>query len=125
MDLKGIQDILNAKVITGKGALGKEIKFVYSSDLMSDVLAFVKPGALLLTALTNSQVVRTAEIADLSAICFVSGKEPQGETLELAKESGIPLLMTNLTMYESCGLLFKEGVSNHINSDIKWILKKD
>jgi len=125
MDLKGIQDILNAKVIIGAGSLGKEINFVYSSDLMSDVLAFVKPGALLLTALTNSQVVRTAEIADLSAVCFVCGKEPQEDTLKLAGESGIPLLITNLTMYEACGLLFKEGVSHHINSDIKWILKKD
>jgi hypothetical protein len=67
------------------------------SDLMSDVLAFVKPECLLLTGLTNPQVVRTAEMADLGSVCFVRGKKPDEQTVKLAKSKKIPLLMTPLS----------------------------
>lgn len=119
MRLNDIKDILEAKVITGEEFLGKEINSAYGSDLMSDVLTFVKPGSMLITGLINSQVVRTAEIADISAICFVCDKEPQIETIQLAKKNKIPLLATKFSMYESCGLLFKEGVSSCLTSDVK------
>ncbi len=119
MKLNDIRNFLEAKIITGEEYLGKEINCVYGSDLMSDVLTFVKRGSMLITGLTNSQVVRTAEIADISAICFVCDKEPQSETIQLAKENKIPLLVTKFSMYESCGLLFKEGVSSCLTSDVK------
>lgn len=106
-------------MITGEESLEKEIKTVYGSDLMSDVLTFVKPGALLLTGLTNSQVVRTAEISEVSAVCFVCGKEPQSETVKLAKKNNVPVLVTHFSMYESCGRLFKEGMSSCCSSDKK------
>lgn len=119
MKLNDIKDLLEAKVITGEEYLGKEINSAYGSDLMSDVLTFVKPGAMLVTGLTNSQVVRTAEIADISAICFVCDKVPQNETIQLAKKNKIPLIATKFSMYESCGILFKEGVSSCLTSDVK------
>ena len=78
---------------------------------MSDVLSFVKPGALLLTGLINPQVVRTAEMADLRAICFVRGKKPAQETIEMAESKDIPLLTTPLLLFESCGRLHREGLS--------------
>jgi hypothetical protein len=77
---------------------------------MSDVLAFAKTGALLLTGLTTSQVVRTAEMADIVAICFVRGKRPPEETVKLALDSGLPLLATDLPMFESCGRLHEHGM---------------
>jgi len=119
MKLKEIKSILEASVITGEEFLEKEIKTVYGSDLMSDVLTFVKPGALLLTGLTNSQVVRTAEISDVSAICFVCGKEPQSETVKLARKNNVPVLVTHFSMYESCGRLFKEGIASCSSWDKK------
>ena len=110
MKLKEIERILDAKVITGTDLLESEIKMACGSDLMSDVLSFAKPGALLLTGLTNPQVVRTADMADLRAICFVRGKRPDRETIEIAKSKEIPLLTTPLPMFESCGRLWKEGL---------------
>jgi predicted transcriptional regulator len=77
---------------------------------MSDVLAFTKAGSLLLTGLTNPQVVRTAEMADIVAICFTRGKKPDEGTIRLAKSKGLPLLTTRLPMFESCGRLYKSGV---------------
>ncbi|MEW6102639.1 MAG: hypothetical protein AB1630_02280 [bacterium] len=84
-----------------------EIEMACGSDLMSDVLAFVKSNSLLLTGLINPQVIRTAEMVNIKAICFVRGKMPSDETISLAKEIGIPLLRTGLPMYESCGRLYK------------------
>lgn len=110
MKLKDIERILGAEVIAGAGLLEKDIEMVCGCDLMSDVLSFVKSGSLLLTGLTNPQVVRTAEMADLGAICFVRGKKPEQETIEIAESKNIPLLTTPLPLFESCGRLYREGI---------------
>jgi len=90
--------------------LDVEITCVCAADLMSDVLAFAEPGSLLLTGLCNPQVVRTAEMADIVGIIFVRGKQPSSETVALAKEKGIPLALTSLTMFEICGRLYQAGL---------------
>ena len=111
MKLREIVDIIKAEVIAGdKTLLDKNIEVVCGSDLMSDVLSLYKPKALLLTGLTNSQVVRTAEMADILSVCFVRGKQPQEDTVELAKEKSISLLSTRYTMFESCGRLYQKGL---------------
>lgn len=79
---------------------------------MSDVLAFTHAGTLLLTGLTNPQVVRTAEMAGIKAIVFVRGKLPPPETVSLAEQKAIPLLASKYTMYESCGRLYLEGLQS-------------
>jgi predicted transcriptional regulator len=110
MILEDVRKILEAEVIAGDDLLNKDVVMACGSDLMSDVLSFVKSGSLLLTGLTNPQVVRTAEMADLAAICFVRGKKPDAETIEIAKSKDIPLLTTYLPMFESCGRLHKKGL---------------
>jgi len=110
MTLKEIKEILQAEVITGGDSLDLNIEFAGGSDLMSDVLAFGKPGILLLTGLTNAQAVRTADIIEAKAIVYVRGKKPTPEGIELAKEKGIPLLSTKFIMYSACGLLFSSGL---------------
>ena len=114
MTITQIIKLLNAEVISEQGADKLEIKFAKASDLMSDVLAFSKPvserDTLLITGLTNKQVVRTCEIAGVAAIVFVRGKNPSAETIELARQSSIPLLTTKLKMYEACGTLYSSGI---------------
>ena len=109
MELEEIREILKADIIHGED-LRREIKSVAAADLMSDVLSFSKGGALLLTGLTNSQVIRTAEMADIGAICFVRGKKPQRNMMELGKKMSITLLATELSMYEACGMLYMKGL---------------
>ncbi len=111
--LEDLKNILSAQVLWGEGLLSVEIKSVSASDLMSDVLAFVKDDSLLVTGLINQQVVRTAEMAGIVAICFVRGKVPQEETMILAKEKNIPLLATEFSMYEACGRLYKRGLKGY------------
>ncbi len=106
MILKQIKEILEAEILAGKESLGINITMACGADLLSDVLAFTKSESLLLTGLTHPQVIRTAEIAGVKAICFVRGKEPSDEMIESAEKEGIPLLCTSLLMYESCGRLY-------------------
>lgn len=110
MKIIEVKKILNAEVLCGDHLMENEISYAFGSDLMSDVLAFVKGKTLLLTGLTNQQVVRTAEMADLSAIVFVRGKKPETEIVELAVENGIVLLLTKDTMYTASGKLYSNGL---------------
>jgi hypothetical protein len=87
-----------------------EIHCGVSADLMSDALRFGRENMLLVTGLTNPQVVRTAEMIGIPALLFVRAKQPPPETIALAREAGIALLATRFTMYESSGLLFKAGL---------------
>jgi len=87
-----------------------EIKMACGSDLISDVLAFTKEKALLLTGLTNPQIIRTAEMIELSGIVFVRGKMPGDDVIKLAKEHRLPLLLTTLPLYETCGILYSAGL---------------
>jgi len=110
--LEDVKKILEAKVVAGGEFLHRNVRMACGSDLMSDVLAFVKSDSLLLTGLTNPQVVRTAEMAELGSICFVRGKKPDEQTIALAEAKDIPMLTTPLSMFESCGRLYQEGVAS-------------
>ncbi len=111
MLLKDIKDTLEAELLSGEDNLDLDIKMACGADLLSDVLAFAKSDSLLLIGLTHPQVIHTVEIADIKAVCFVRGKRPSLETIELAKEKSIPLLCTHLPMYESCGRLYSCGLA--------------
>lgn len=111
MNLRQVLDSLNAELITTTVPLDAiEVETGAAADLMSDVLAFARPNALLITGLINPQVVRTAEIAEIRAIVFVRGKRPSQEVITLAEEAGIALLGTRYTMYETCGRLYAAGL---------------
>ena len=110
MKLSEVKNILNADVIVGEEHMDLEVKTAFGADLMSDVLAFAKAGSLLLTGLTNSQAIRTANILDIAAIILVRGKKPSTETINLAKELKIPLLITKYILFETAGRLYAKGI---------------
>lgn len=111
MRISEIITILKAEVLTGAELVDTvEVHSACGSDMMSDVLAYVKDQGLLLTGLVNPQVVRTAEMMDISVVCFVRGKKPDETVVELAKEKNIILLSTQERMYLACGLLYTAGL---------------
>jgi predicted transcriptional regulator len=110
MKLNEICELLNCRVLYGSDVMNIEINTCLCSDMMSDVLTHAEPWALLVTGLTNSQSVRTANVADAAAIVFIRGKKPDEQTVELAKEMRIPLLATEMGMFEACGKLYDEGM---------------
>jgi predicted transcriptional regulator len=108
--LQQVKDILDADVIVGHEQLEMDVKTAFGADLMSDVLAFAKPGSLLLTGLTNPQIIRTSDVLDIAAIILVRGKRPLPETVQLAEELRIPLLSTKYILFESVGRLYAQGI---------------
>lgn len=113
MKLSTVRELLNAQILTGENKERLNTINIHSacgSDLMSDVLAFVKEQVLLLTGLVNIQVVRTAEMMDIKAICFVRGKTPEDEVIKFANDRGMPLMQTDLPMFLACGRLYKNGL---------------
>ena len=110
MKISEIQTILSADLICGEEFIENEVHTACGSDMMSDVLAYVKEQAVLLSGLVNPQVVRTAEMMDMKCIVFVRGKQPDEDMIELAVERDIVLLGTKLEMFTACGLLYKNGL---------------
>ena len=108
MTIREIMELLDAKVLACEDSLDHEVHS--ACDMMSDVLAYVKDQAVLLTGLVNSQVVRTAEMMDMRCIVFVRNKQPSDEMIELADDSGIVVLATSKRMYEACGKLYSHGL---------------
>lgn len=111
MYLKEVRDILGAEVLCGEDKLDTVVLSACGSDFMSDVIAYVKHQAILLTGLVNPQVVRTAHMMDMKCIIFVRGKRPDEEMLTLAKEMGVVVMATTQPMYPSCGKLYAAGLT--------------
>lgn len=111
MKIREIATLLNAEVLCGEEQLDGEVKSACGCDMMSDVLAFVKEQAVLLTGLCNPQVVRTAQMMDMRCIVFVRGKMPPVDVVELARRADIVVLATTERMYVACGVLYQNGLS--------------
>ena len=110
MKIRTIKELLDAKVICCEEGLERHVYSACGSDMMSDVLAYVKDQAVLLTGLVNSQVVRTAEMMDMHCIIFVRGKRPDETVLSLARQKDITILATPYRMFTACGLLYENGL---------------
>lgn len=110
MNIQELADIIHGKMLTQNLDLTREVKGGCGADLMSDVLTSIQPNAVLLTGLCNPQVIRTAQMADITAIIFVRGKVPPSETIELANQESIPLITSPYGMFELCGRLYQAGL---------------
>lgn len=106
-----IKQILEAEFICGEDKADSNVESACGSDMMSDVLAYVKDQGVLLTGLVNPQVIRTAEMMDMHVIVFVRGKMPDEDMIALAKSKNMALLSTKMPMYIACGKLYSAGLS--------------
>ena len=113
MKISEIRDLLNAKVMTGEDVFDHEVASACCSDMMSDVLAYVKDQGVLITGLVNPQVIRTANMMDMVCIVFARSKTPTEEMIELAKESGISVMCTAKRAFEASGILYMAGLSRN------------
>ena len=110
MTLEEVLAIIDGKVVSRNVDLSAQVDMACGADLMSDVLAFSRSGAVLITGLASVQSVHTADVADLKAIVFVHSKRPAEPVADVARHQGIPLLTTGRFMFETCGLLFSHGL---------------
>ena len=117
MTIREIADKLDAAWLCCEEEGDRELHTAFASDMMSDVLAFVKNQALLLTGLVNPQVVRTADMVEMKCIVFVRGKVPGPDILSLAEERDIVVMTCPKRMYEACGLLYSNGLRGNCDGD--------
>lgn len=110
MTVRDVKEILEATVLGREDLLEKEVHTACGSDMMSDVLAFVKDQSVLLTGLCNLQTIRTAEMMDIVCIVFVRGKTPDASMVEMANNRDIAILATKHRMFTACGLLYENGL---------------
>ena len=113
MKISEIMELLKADVVCGEEMLDKEVYSACGSDMMSDVLAYVKDQAVLLTGLVNTQVIRTAMMMDMVCVVFVRNKMPTEEMIELARDHGLVLITTEKRMYDACGILYTAGLTGN------------
>lgn len=110
MKIGQVAEILGANVLTGSDKLDLEVHSACGSDMMSDVLAYVKDQGVLLSGLINVQVIRTLLMMDMNCVVFIRGKVPPAGIVDFAEENGVVVLQTDLPMYESCGRLYAAGL---------------
>ena len=110
MKIREIQSLLEADLLVGEEELDSDVFSACASDMMSDVLAFVKDQGVLITGLVNTQVIRTAAMMDMRCIVFVRGKNPGEDVISLGDEAGIVIMTSGLRMYEACGRLYNSGL---------------
>lgn len=111
MTVRDILELLDGEILLGEENLDTEVHTACGSDMMSDVLAFVKDQSVLLTGLCNPQVIRTAEMMDIVCIVFVRGKKPDPSAIALAEGRDLAILATNYSLFEACGRLYEKGLT--------------
>jgi len=110
MKIREIIEKIDGKIISGEDKLDVEVERGFAADLLSDVLALTEEKACLITGITGPQVIRVAEVLDIPLIIIARGKQPSKALVEAAKLSGIPVVLTNKTVFETCGILYTNGV---------------
>lgn len=119
MTVREIVSTLDGLLLTGEELLDLDIKAACGADLMSDVMAFVKEGVVLLTGLVNPQAIRTAELMDIKVVVFVRGKKPPKDMLDEAAANGMAVVATKYSMFLACGRLYEAGLRSGGTRDIQ------
>ncbi|MGI6315325.1 MAG: DRTGG domain-containing protein [Christensenellales bacterium] len=114
MFISEIARLLDAEIVVGGEKPDLEVSAAFSSDLMSDVLAYVREGTLLITGLVSPHTIRTCEMLDTRAVVFVRGKQVPEEVRTLAEENGMRILTTKLSMYETSGILWQNNLAGEV-----------
>lgn len=123
MKAREIARLIDGEVLSGEHLLdGVDIKRGFSADLMSDVLALVEcenKDVILITGITNPQIVRTAEMLDIPMIVVARGKLVPEDTIKLAKEKNVILVRTRNIVFVTSGILFQNGIKGAIVKGVK------
>ncbi len=114
MKARKVAELIEGEVLSGKDLLDKvEVSAAFAADLMSDVLAYVESESndvILITGITNPQIVRTAEMLDIPVIIVARGKKVPEETIKLAEEKGIIIISTKNIVFTTSGILYMNGI---------------
>lgn len=106
MTLQDIIDRLSLTSFTDSVDKTAEIRNVYISDLLSDVMANAHEGSLWITLQAHVNIVAVASMKAMPAVILINGRKPDGETIEKAGSEGVTLLGTDMPAFELAGTLY-------------------
>lgn len=73
----------------------------YTSDLLSDVMANLKEGQVLITLQAHKNTIAVASLSGAAAVVFCHGRAAADDVLEAAKAEGIAVFSTPDDQFEA------------------------
>jgi len=83
-----------------------EVSGAYTSDLLSDVMAYAKDGGALITIQAHKNTVAVASLVDISVLVICNSRPLPDDMLEAAKSEGIAVIRTKENQFTVSGKLW-------------------
>ena len=115
MTLENLIALTGAKNMTPGLPLDTQVSCGYTCDLLSWVLAHGKQGMGWCTVQSHVNVIAVAVLMEMACVILVEDVQPEEATLAKAKEEGLPVLSTDKTAYEVCGMMNQAGIAPPVN----------
>lgn len=106
MILKELIDSLKLK-IEHEGNLNTEISEGHVGDLLSQVMSDAKENSIWITCQTHQNIIAVAEVVGIKAIVIPDNYKFTEDTLNKVKETEISLLSSNMSGFNTAGVIFK------------------
>lgn len=88
----------------------RDITSGHVSDLLSDVIANAPGGGVLVTIQVHMNVIAVALHADVAAVIFAGGMEPDDTVKNRAVQEEIPLFSSQKSSFDIVGQLYAAGL---------------
>ena len=85
----------------------------HASDLLSDVIANAPTDSVLVTIQVHMNVIAVALHADVAAVIFASGMEPDDAVKKRATLEKLPLFSSGKSTFDIAGQLYTLGLRGH------------
>ncbi|PKN51939.1 MAG: serine kinase [Deltaproteobacteria bacterium HGW-Deltaproteobacteria-13] len=106
MDIGTIAKELNLKVISASDKMKNIVTGGYTGDLLSDVMANSHEGDIWITRQVHQNIVAIATLKEHAGIILVNSCEPAKNTLEKAIAEKVPILVSDLPVFELTGKIY-------------------
>lgn len=106
MVLSDVTKHLGCEILTGNVNLDKDIQDGYVSDLLSDVIGFIKENSIWITIQRHINILGVAKLKDVVAIIIPRSLQVDNSVIEKAREEGIAILRDPRSAFELSGIIY-------------------
>ncbi|UCD19344.1 MAG: serine kinase [candidate division WOR-3 bacterium] len=110
MKIREIVKACDLQLLTGEKMQDREITGGYVSDLLSDVMAHCKKGAVWITLQAHPNIVAVAVLKEISGIVIVNGRKPEKDTITKAETESVSIMSTERSAFDVTGQLYGMGL---------------
>ncbi|MEN6297083.1 MAG: hypothetical protein ABFC92_03945 [Rectinema sp.] len=106
MTTRNIPELIHAEILQGDFE-DVELTGVYTSDLLSDVLANGRDASVLITIQAHKNTVAVATVVDISLIILCNNRPVIDDMVDAAAQARIGVIRTSLSQFEVSGRLWQ------------------